>query len=81
MDIVGARAYIARGQIEVAMAYAESALSVAHKINSCRHFTRIANMYNDLKQNRVFQTSPDVARLGLQLLKIRLPDLFLGEGV
>jgi hypothetical protein len=76
-DLIEARAYINSGKIEVGVAYAEDSLETAQEVNSCEHLTTIVNIYEELRENRLYRTSPDVARLGVKLLKVRQPALFM----
>jgi tetratricopeptide (TPR) repeat protein len=79
MDIIEAEAYAARGKIDMAVAFAESALDTAQEtqlVLTNRHIARIINLYEQLRQPGKYANSPDVARLGIELLKVRLPELF-----
>jgi hypothetical protein len=76
-NLVEAKAYIERGQVEMGVAYAEDALEMAQEVNSCEHLTTIVNMYEELRENPRYRTSSDVARLGVKLLKVRQPALFM----
>jgi hypothetical protein len=74
--IVEAEAYISKGQIEVGAEYAIDALKVAEKVSFKLHPTRINYLYNSLRQHEKYKRSSDVARLGVELLKVQKPELF-----
>lgn len=75
-DIVEADAYLAKNQIEMAVACAENALDLLEDMQSFIFVTRLSNMYHTLRQDRKYTSSPDVARLGGKLLKIQHSYLF-----
>jgi tetratricopeptide (TPR) repeat protein len=75
-NIVEADAYYAKKKIEMAVACAESALDLLEETRSFIFVTRISNMYHELRQDKRYATSPDVARLGGKLLKIQHAYLF-----
>jgi transcriptional regulator with XRE-family HTH domain len=76
MSILEAEAYAASGQIEMSVAYAENALTFVEKKMINNHLARLTNMYEGLRENKKYASSPDVARLGAQLLGVQRPDLF-----
>jgi hypothetical protein len=76
MTINEAELYVAQGKIEMGTAYAEDALLNMHDIESPAHLQRISNLYEHLRQQKKYCNSPDVAHLGLELLKVRKPELF-----
>ncbi|GER88948.1 hypothetical protein KDW_31100 [Dictyobacter vulcani] len=75
-DIVEADAYLTKGQIEMSVASAENALDFLEDIQSFLFVTRVSNIYNTLRQDKTYATSPDVARLGGKLLKVQHAYLF-----
>ncbi|GLV54371.1 hypothetical protein KDH_12190 [Dictyobacter sp. S3.2.2.5] len=70
-DIVEADAYLAQGQIEMCVACAGNALSLLDDIQSFVFITRIANIHTALIHDYRYENSPDVARLGAELLKVQ----------
>jgi hypothetical protein len=76
MTIDEAELYIAQGKIEMGMAYAEDALLSMKGMESYTHLLRIVNLYDRLRQQKKYCNNPDVAHLGLELLKVRKPELF-----
>lgn len=77
LDIFEAQAYATTDQIEMCVAFLERVLPMAQDTKSYRRLTRISNIYDHLRSNPLYQTSPDVARLGIQLMKVRLPEVFV----
>jgi hypothetical protein len=77
MTIDEAELYIAQGKIEMGTAYAEDALMSMKDMESPAHLLRVANLYDRLRQQKKYCNSPDVAHLGLELLKVRKPELFI----
>ncbi len=75
-DIVEADAYLAKNQIEMAVACAENALDLLEDMQSFIFIARLSNMYHTLRQDKKYTSSPDVARLGGKLLKIQHSYLF-----
>jgi tetratricopeptide (TPR) repeat protein len=76
IDVIEAEAYAAKGNIDMAIALAESALDTAQNTQSLEHIARIINLYEQLRQPGTYANNPDVARLGIKLLKVRKPELF-----
>jgi tetratricopeptide (TPR) repeat protein len=74
--IIEAEAYISKGQIEIGTEYAIDALKVAGDVSSKLHLVRLDYLYNSLRQQVKYKSSSDVARLGVELLKIQHPTLF-----
>jgi hypothetical protein len=74
--IIEAEAYISKGQIEIGAEYAIDALKVADEVSSKLHLARINYLYNSTRQHDKYKRSSDVARLGLELLKVEKPELF-----
>jgi hypothetical protein len=56
--------------------YAEDALLSMKGMESYTHLLRIVNLYDRLRQQKKYCNNPDVAHLGLELLKVRKPELF-----
>lgn len=73
-DLIVAEAYIARGWIEVGVAYLEEALSALNETSSRRHLNRIVRIYEALRLKH--EGNSDVARLGVKLLQVQHPELF-----
>jgi hypothetical protein len=76
-NIAEAEAYVVNGEIDTAVAYAEAALTVASELHSNLHLARIESLYQALRQNERFRGCTEVARLGVHLLQIQHPELFL----
>jgi tetratricopeptide (TPR) repeat protein len=74
--ILEGEANIARGWIEVGIAYLEDALQCLNETTSRRHLNHIARTYNQLSSDEKSCNSPDVARLGVRLLMVQHPELF-----
>jgi hypothetical protein len=74
--ILEAEAYTARGQIEVGVEYALDALKVAGEITAPLHLARINSLYTSLREQDKYKRNSDVARLGLELLKVQKPEIF-----
>lgn len=75
--IAEAEAYALYGQIEMSIAYALDALDVSVVINAQNHTARIHCLYTTLRRNEKYRKQPDVVRLGLALLKVEQPQLFV----
>jgi hypothetical protein len=75
-SVLEAEAYIAHGKIEVGVEYAIEALQVADEVSSRLHLARIDCLYYNLRQQDKYKNNSDVARLGLELLKVQKPELF-----
>jgi tetratricopeptide (TPR) repeat protein len=76
-NIAEAQAYAVSGKIETAVAYAEVALEVASEVHAELHLAHIASLYQTLRQDKKGISSTDVARLGVQILKVQHPEVFL----
>lgn len=74
--IIEAEAYLAKGWGDVAAVYLDEALQSLNKTNSRRHFAHIVRLHQALQNSR-FLNSPDVARLGANLLRFQHPEIFL----
>ena len=74
--IVEAEAYAASNQVEVGVEYAIDALGVANEMQTPLHIARINSLYTSLREHDKYKKSADVARLGLELLKVQKPALF-----
>ncbi len=75
--IVEAEAYVGKGSAEMGAAYAENALAVASDVRSNVHIARIKNLYDALRRHEKYKKSTDVARLGVKLLQVQHPELFV----
>ena len=76
-DILEARANIACDRLEIGTICAEEALAALATNRSTTFLTLLAHMYTALKQERKYTKSPDVARLGVKLLQVQHPELFV----
>lgn len=74
--IIEAEASIARGWADVGAVYLQEALNALNQTNSRRHLAHIVRLHTELQEHSLFRSSPDVARLGADLLRIQHPELF-----
>lgn len=74
--ILEAEASIAKGWIEIGVAYLENALMVLNKVTARRHLNRIVSLYERLKEDNRYKNSPDVARLAVRILQVQYSELF-----
>jgi len=74
--ILEAEASIARGWIDLGIVHLENVLNFFSAATSRRHLNRVAHLYEQLSNNSHYRNSPDVARLGVLLLKVQHPELF-----
>jgi hypothetical protein len=73
-DLIVAEAHIAKGWVEVGVAYLEEALESLNETSSRRHLNRIIRIYGTLRTKH--KGNPEVARLGVKLLQTQHPELF-----
>lgn len=73
--IIEAEAHLAKGWGDVAAVYLDEALQSLNKTNSRRHLAHIVRLHRALQDSR-FLNSPDVARLGANLLRFQHPEIF-----
>ncbi|QBD81682.1 hypothetical protein EPA93_39220 [Ktedonosporobacter rubrisoli] len=74
--LLEAEAHMVRGRIEIGIAHLENVMQVLNEETKRRHLNRIINTYESLNENEKYQKSPDVARLGVRVLRIVHPELF-----
>lgn len=74
--IIEAEASIARGWADIGAVYLQEALNALNQTNSRRHLSHIMRLHEALQANHQFRSSPDVARLGADLLRIQHPEIF-----
>ncbi len=75
--LLEAEASIARGWGDIGAVYLQEVLHALNQTNSRRHLAHIVRLYTELQADRVFRCSPDVARLGADLLHNQHPELFI----
>lgn len=74
--IIEAEASLARGWADVGAIYLQEALRALNQTNSRRHLFHIVRLHETLQENPQFRSSPEVARLGADLLRVQHPELF-----
>jgi tetratricopeptide (TPR) repeat protein len=77
VNIIEARASIARGRFPIAISHLEDALAGTVKVKSGSDLARIVNLYEELKGTS-YANDPELARLGVQLFKVQHPEIFDG---
>lgn len=70
-----AQSYLVQGRYEMATAYSESAVPLVQATGSKSSFARLDGFHRSL-QRSPYGSSGAVAHLGIQLLKVRRPELF-----
>ncbi len=74
-DLLFAETYMTLENYSMAVAYASEAVEVSAANGMDTLFNRLENVYRTLR-NSPYGKDPDVARLGVQILKARQPELF-----
>ena len=59
----------------MALGHAESALELLKDVDSHQDLTRLENLYRRLRES-VYGKSEDVARFGVEIMKVRHPEIF-----
>jgi hypothetical protein len=75
-DIIEARAHLMQGHLDVGVAYLENALAGLEGMQAFTFLAIISKIHGEMKQHKVYKTSPEVARLGVKILQAAHPDIF-----
>jgi|SRR5579859_119640 len=74
--IVEAEAYRAMDKIDMAAAYTLAALETAKELKADLHIARIDALCRDMRSEEKYQSSPELMRLGVAIVKAQYPDFF-----
>ncbi|MBV9708826.1 MAG: hypothetical protein JO125_15625 [Chloroflexi bacterium] len=74
-SMLWAKSYLVEGLYPVAANLAEDALSIAQEINSHINVARVEALYRGLRASP-YGKNPEVAALGIKLLRVQQPELF-----
>ncbi len=75
-DLLFAETYMALGNYPLAIAHADAAVEVTSINGMDTLFNRLEGIYRSLRQSD-YRNDPDVARLGVHILKAQQPELFV----
>jgi hypothetical protein len=74
--VVEAEAYRAMDKIDIATAHALAALETAKELGADLHIARIDALYRDMRSEEQYRSSPELMRLGIEIVKAQYPEFF-----